>query len=361
MPTDERFSRKGRGALSNRTGRFEPRETVAFDDGWGSLEQALGESTRPATTITPEHPRSILATNDSPDVPFEQSINPYKGCEHGCTYCFARPTHSYLGLSPGIDFETKIFSKPNAAELLRRTFAKRSYIPKMIAIGANTDPYQPAERKLKITRDILEVMVEHRHPCGIVTKSQGVLRDIDRLQELAKDDLVLVMVSITTLDPKLARSMEPRASSPAARLAVIEKLAESGIPVGVLSSPMIPSLNDTELESILEAAANAGATSASYILLRLTQEVAELFSEWLMEHFPDRAEHVLSILRQAHGGQLYRSNFGERMAGRGAWASMLRKRYELATKRLGLNQRDLDLRTDLFRRPPREGDQLRLL
>ena len=353
-------TQRGRGASSNRDGRFEPRQTHAFDDGWQSLERMLDEDGRTRTRVQPEYPRSILARNDSPDIPFSVSINPYKGCEHGCIYCFARPTHAYLGLSPGLDFETRIFSKPNAAELLRAAFAKRGYRPDVIALGANTDPYQPAERELRITRSLLEVMLEHRHPCSVVTKSQGILRDVDLLVQLAELRLVRVFVSITTLDDELARSMEPRASAPAARLRTLRELSQAGVEVGVLASPMVPSLNDVELEAILKASAEAGARTAGWILLRLTQEVAELFQEWLSAHYPQRKEHVLSLLRQAHGGELYRGEFGTRMRGTGPWATLLARRFELAVKRLGLDGVLPPLRCDLFRRPPQPGENLEL-
>jgi DNA repair photolyase len=357
MSSMQQSPRKGRGSSLNPTGRFESRTLQSFDDGWGSLERALDEDSRPATELIAERTRNVLSENDSPDVPFRLSINPYKGCEHGCSYCFARPTHAYLGLSPGLDFETKIFFKPEAPERLRETFARSSYVPEVIAIGANTDPYQPAERQQQITRRLLEVMLEHRHPCAIVTKSQAVLRDLDILRELAQLELVQVMISITTLDDELARRMEPRASAPTARLKAVEHLCEAGVAVGVLASPMIPALNDSELEQILEESSRRGATQAGYILLRLAREVADLFSHWLGEHYPDRREHVLSLLRQAHGGRLYRSGFGSRMSGAGPWAKLLSRRFELACSRLGLNERRYELRSDRFRRA---GGQMEL-
>lgn len=344
--------RRGRGAVSNRSGRFEAFEREAFDDGWGTLEEPLE---RLVTELTAERTRSIIATNDSPDIPFSQSINPYKGCEHGCIYCFARPTHAYLGLSPGQDFETRIVYKPDAPEVLRRQLGARGYRPRVIAIGANTDPYQPSERQLRLTRSIIEVMAETRHPFGLVTKSAGVLRDVDLLAPLAADGLVNVFVSVTTLEPSLARRMEPRAAAPHRRLAAIAELSSVGVPVGVLASPMIPALNDHELEAILEAAAGAGARSANYILVRLPLEIKELFAEWLETHFPDRADRVLSLIRQTRGGALYRSQFGTRMRGTGSYADLLARRYEVATRRLGLDAGLPDLDTTKFRRPERAG------
>ena len=293
---------RGRGAGSNPEGRFEPYQSEAFDDGWQGLDW---EPTPISTTVTPEKSRTIITRNDSPDVPFNLSINPYKGCEHGCIYCFARPTHAYLGLSPGLDFESRIFSKPDAAKKLREQLSKQGYRPQVIALGANTDPYQPAERELKITRSILEVMEEFQHPVGIVTKSNLVLRDLDLLRALAADNLVNVMVSITTLDRQLARRMEPRAPTPERRLEAMSDLAEAGVPVCVLASPMIPGLNDSELESILKSASEAGASSAGYVLIRLPLEVKELFTEWLETHYPTKASHVLNLIRGAREGKLY--------------------------------------------------------
>lgn len=352
---------RGRGALSNRAGRYLPRSTTAVDDGWGSAERARSEDGRPATSVTAERTRSILARNDSPDIFFDRSINPYKGCEHGCVYCFARSTHAYLDLSPGLDFETKLFSKPEAAARLREELARPSYRPAVIAIGTNTDPYQPAERDLRITRSVLQVLDDCSHPVALVTKSRGILRDLDLLTSLAERSLVRVMFSITTLDPDLARRLEPRASMPAARLEAMRRLHEAGVPVGVLVSPVIPALTDTEIETVLEQAASAGARWASTILLRLPREVADLFDEWLSEHEPDRRDHVLSLLRQAHAGDLYRSEFGHRGRGAGPWAEMLQRRFEVAARRFGLGtERDAELRTDLFRRPLERGGQLGL-
>jgi len=344
---------KGRGALSNPAGRFERQELEEVDDGWYVEEQPDSI----ATTVEPDRAKGIISKNDSPDIPFDRSINPYKGCEHGCVYCFARPTHSYLGMSPGLDFETKIFSKPEAARLLREELRRPGYRCDVIALGANTDPYQPVERDLNITRAVLEVLWEHRHPVGIVTKSSLVLRDLDLLAPMARQNLAAVFLSITTLDRGLARTMEPRAAAPHRRLETIKALSDAGVPAGVLASPMIPGLNDKELESILEAAAAAGARTAGYILLRLPHEVKEIFSEWLTTHYPLKAAHVLSLVRQTHGGRLYDSEFGTRMKGDGPYADLLRRRFETASRRLGLLKRDLDLDVTQFRVPPRAGDQ----
>lgn len=318
------------------------------------------EPPRLATTVTPETTRTIITTNDSPDIPFDRSINPYKGCEHGCVYCFARPTHSYLGLSPGLDFESRIFSKPDAARLLRRELRRTGYRCAPIALGSNTDPYQPVERDLRITRALLEVMAEHRHPVTIVTKSDSVLRDLDLLAPMAGRRLVSVMISITTLDGRLARRMEPRAAVPHRRLAAIRALREAGVPVGVLASPMIPGLNDAELEAILAAAAAAGARSAAYILLRLPHELKELFTEWLETNYPLRAGRVLSLIRQVRGGRLYDGAFGSRMRGGGPHAEMLQRRFEVARRRAGLDGAPAPLDTSRFRVPAAPGDQMRL-
>jgi DNA repair photolyase len=350
-------TQRGRGITSNPTGRFEARRQNAFDDGWGTIEEP---PPRVRTTVTNERTREPITTNDSPDVPFDRSINPYKGCEHGCSYCFARTTHAYLGLSPGLDFETRIFAKPDLPEALRRRFASRGYVPQVIALGANTDPYQPVERELRISRRILEIMLEFRHPVALITKSQMVLRDLDLLSELAANGLAEVMLSLTTLDAKLARAMEPRATSPAGRLETMRRLAQANVPVGVLSSPMIPGLNDHELERILESSAEAGAKIAGYILLRLPLELAELFEQWLREHAPLRAERVLSLMRQIRGGDLYRADFQTRMVGEGPIAKLLARRFELSCGRLGLNERRHQLRTDLFRRPCPPGENLDL-
>jgi DNA repair photolyase len=342
--------RRGRGAVSNPTGRFEPHQREAFDDGWASLDQPLAPL---ETVVTEERSRSIISRNDSPDIPFDRSINPYKGCEHGCVYCFARPTHAYLGLSPGQDFETRIVAKPDGPEVLRRELARKDYVADVIALGANTDPYQPVERRLGLTRRILEVLREHHHPVSIVTKSALVLRDLDLLRELAAARLASVYVSITSLDPELARRMEPRAAAPHRRLEVVRALAAAGVPVGVLASPMIPALNDHELERILDASAAAGAGTAGYILVRLPLEIKELFADWLDEHYPDRAARVLALIRGTRGGQLYDSTFGVRMRGTGPVADLLADRFRLAARRLGLDGTLPQLDRSQFRRPSR--------
>ena len=337
----------GRGAVSNRTGRFERNTVVLVDD--PSTEGEIIEARRPQTKVTPEATRKALTTNDSPDVPFDRSINPYKGCEHGCVYCFARPTHAYLGLSPGLDFETRIYSKPDAPDALRRELGRPGYRPDVVALGANTDPYQPVERRERITRRLLEVLAEHEHPVSVITKSSLVLRDLDLLAPMAAKRLAHVYLSITTLDPELARRMEPRASTPSGRIAAIAELRSAGVPVGVLASPMIPALNDAELEKILEGAAAAGATSAGYVLVRLPLEVEDLFSEWLAIHYPLRAKHVLSLIRNTRGGDLYRSGYGERMRGSGAYADLLARRFDAACERLGLARRPADFDLTRFR------------
>ncbi|HTS92380.1 MAG TPA: PA0069 family radical SAM protein [Stellaceae bacterium] len=360
MDTIPSQPRKGRGAVGNATGRFEQEVRVATDDGWGSAD----EDPLPLdTTFTKDTARTVIARNDSPDIPFDRSINPYRGCEHGCIYCFARPTHAFLGLSPGLDFESRIFVKEDAAALLRAELSKPSYRCETIALGANTDPYQPAERKFGITRSVLEVLREFRHPVGVVTKSALVQRDIDILAEMARERLVVVSISVTTLDRVLARKMEPRAATPERRLETIAALTAAGIPVSVLSSPMIPALNDMEMERILEAAAERGATAAGYVLLRVPLEIKGLVEEWLNTHFPNKTKHVMSLLRDTHGGKEYNSQFGTRMSGSGPYAQMLRLRFERACHRLKLNERRGPWRLDntKFRRPPQKGDQLTLL
>ena len=340
---------QGRGAVSNPAGRFEALREEAFDDGWDARDPP---PERVPTEVIIDRTKTIIARNDSPDIPFDRSINPYRGCEHGCIYCFARPSHAYLGFSPGLDFETKIVAKPKAADLLRRELRKRSYAVGPLALGSNTDPYQPVERDLRITRQLLEVLSEARHPTGIVTKSALILRDLDIIVPMAKEGLAQVMVSVTTLRRDLARAMEPRAAAPARRLATIAALREAGVPVGVLASPMIPALNDSELEAILEAAANAGAGSAGFILVRLPHELKELFSEWLETHVPARAAHVESLIRDTRGGELYEAKFGERMRGQGPYAELLATRFRVASRRYGLDKKHPPFRLDLFR-PPR--------
>lgn len=332
-----------RGAVSNPVGRFESLETVYED------QEVLQEQDRQQTTIRPIQIRTIINKNDSPDVPFEYSINPYKGCEHGCIYCFARPTHEYLGLSSGLDFETQVFSKPNAAEVLKKQFSKPRYKCQIIVLGANTDPYQPIERELKITRSILEIMLKFQHPVSLITKSNQVLRDLDLLKALAKNQLVHVNLSVTSLSSELARRMEPRASQPQRRLEAIAELSAANVPVGVLASPMIPALNDMELEKILEAAAKAGAKWAAYILVRLPYEIKNLFSDWLEKNYPDKKKHVLNLIRETRGGKLYQNEWGKRMKGQGEYASLLQERFELVVKRLGLNQHKFELCTEKFK------------
>jgi DNA repair photolyase len=350
--------RKGRGAASNDTGRFEAEKRVSFDDGWGMEDEVPAPL---STTLSIDATRTIIARNDSPDIGFDRSINPYRGCEHGCIYCYARPSHAYLGLSPGLDFESRLFYKPNAAGLLTAELSKKGYSCRAIALGSNTDPYQPVERRLAITRSILEVLRDFRHPVTIVTKSALVQRDIDILGEMAKDRLAIVTVSVTTLDRTLARRMEPRASTPERRLETIAALTAAGIPTGVLTAPMIPALNDNELEQILERAKAAGAISAGYVLLRLPLELKPLFKEWLEEHFPAKAAHVLSLVAQAHGGRLYDSAWSKRMTGTGPYADMLRLRFDRACRKLGFDPRSTrPLDTMLFRPPPQRGDQLAL-
>ncbi len=349
--------RRGRGAGMNPGGRFEPTERVVFDDGWTTLEDMPPFKTE----VQVERPRSVITRNESPDIPFDRSVNPYRGCEHGCIYCFARPTHSYMGLSSGLDFETKLFAKPEAPKLLARELAKPGYKPRTIAIGTNTDPYQPIEREWRIMRQILEVLDAANHPVAIVTKSALVLRDLDILSSMAERGLAKVGLSVTTLDRKLARTMEPRASTPTKRLEAIKALSEAGIPTSVLVSPIIPALNDHEIERILDAAKAAGASEASYVLLRLPLEVSPLFRDWLLQHYPDRYRHVMSLVRSMRGGKDYDAEFGKRMKGAGPYAWQIGRRFEMATKRLGLVRRGIQMRDDLFVPPDGGGVQLSLL
>ncbi len=347
---------RGRGAESNRSGRFEPVSRHAIDDGWGSLDVLPPFE----TTVTEETPRKIITRNESPDISFDRSINPYRGCEHGCTYCFARPTHAYMGLSPAIDFETKLFAKPGAAKLLEKELARPGYEVKTIAIGTNTDPYQPIERRYRIMREILEVLDATNHPVGIVTKSALVTRDIDILSRMASRGLAKVALSVTTLDRKLARAMEPRAATPDRRIEALRLLSASGVPTTVMVAPVIPALNEPEMEKILEVAASAGVKEAGYVLLRLPLEVRDVFKEFLAREYPDRAEHVMSIIRSMRGGKEYDSQWGERMRGSGPYAWQIGRRFEMAAKRLGLNAEKRRLRTDLFTPPAMAGDQLDL-
>ncbi len=349
---------RGRGAVSNASGRYERHTRVLLDDGWGEPQ---GEDAPPPlkTEITIDSTRTIITRNQSPDISFDRSVNPYRGCEHGCIYCFARPTHAWLGMSPGADFESRLFVKPNAAELLARELSAPSYRPKTIAIGTNTDPYQPIERKLKIMRSILEVLREFRHPVGIVTKSPLVVRDIDILGPMAEMGLARVALSVTTLDRNLARAMEPRAGTPPRRLEAIRQLSEAGIPTSVMFAPIIPALNDGEMESVLTAAKEAGARSAGYVLLRLPLEIKDLFREWLEVNRPDAAKHVMSLIRQMRNGKDYDAEWHTRHRGTGPYAQMLAHRFHMAVKRLGLRD-STPLRTDLFKPPPKPGDQLAL-
>jgi DNA repair photolyase len=350
--------RKGRGAISNASGRFESEQRDAFDDGWGSAD---AEPLPLQTTLSLDTTKTIIARNDSPDIGFDRSINPYRGCEHGCIYCYARPSHAYLGLSPGLDFESRIFYKPRAAELLAAELYRKGYSCRPIALGSNTDPYQPAERRLGITRAILEVMRDFHHPVTIVTKSALVQRDLDILGAMAQEGLVAATISVTTLDRALARRMEPRAAAPERRLETIAALAAAGVPVGVLAAPMIPALNDHELEAILERARAAGATSAGYTLLRLPHELKQLFREWLETYAPEKAAHVLSLVAQTHGGKLYDGRWSMRMVGSGPYAEMLRLRFTRAANRIGFAPRAAAaLDVTRFRPPPRAGDQLEL-
>jgi DNA repair photolyase len=339
---------KGRGAASNPEGRFESTSAEAVDDGWEQEDLAP----RPATTVTEERARSIISRNDSPDIAFEQSINPYRGCEHGCIYCYARPSHGYLNLSAGLDFETKLFAKSNAAELLRRELARPGYRVSPINLGANTDPYQPVERQYRITRQVIEVLAEHRHPLTIVTKSALIERDIDLLAELARDNLVYAFVSVTSLDNRLSAKLEPRASAPHRRIEALRALHAAGVPCGVLVAPIIPMLTDRWIEQILEQGAAAGARMAGYTVLRLPYELKDLVREWLELHFPERAEHVLSLVRQMRGGRDNDPRFGKRMRGEGEFAELIRQRFTLATRRFGLaRNRDLALDVTRFRVP----------
>jgi DNA repair photolyase len=347
---------KGRGTAWAVQHRFSQDQRQACDDGWGSLDQAVSAHTLPpATRVLEEQVKTILAGNDSPDIGFDLSINPYRGCEHGCIYCYARPTHSYLNLSPGLDFETRIVAKVNAAQRLREAFSARSYSPMLLNIGSATDAYQPAERKLGITRQVIEVCSEFRHPFSLITKSSGIERDIDLIAPMAAQQLAAVYVSITTLDPALARVMEPRAASPERRLQSIRKLAAAGIPVGVSVSPVIPFLNEPELERILAAAAEAGASSAFSIVIRLPWEVNPLFQQWLQQHFPDRAARVMARIREMRGGADNSSQFGERMTGSGIWAQLLRQRFRKAADRLGLARARVELDLTQFRSARRQA------
>jgi len=348
--------RRGRAAGLNPSGRFEAVSKHVFDDGWQTLDELPPFKTEVAT----ETPRKIITTNDSPDLPFDRSINPYRGCEHGCVYCFARPTHSYMGLSAGLDFESRLFAKPNAAKLLRKELANPNYEVKSMAMGTNTDPYQPIEKQWRVTREILEVLEETNHPVGLVTKSSLITRDIDILSRMAKKGLARVAISVTSMDRKLSRAMEPRAATPTLRLETIRQLSEAGIPTSVMVAPIVPALTDHELERILDAAKANGAKDAGYILLRLPNEVSGLFKDWLLRHYPDSYTHVLSILRSMRSGKDNTAEFGTRMRGVGPYAWQLGRRFDISTRKLGLARMRMSLRTDLFTPPQLEGTQLSL-
>jgi DNA repair photolyase len=349
--------RRGRAAGINPSGRFEALRRDVFDDGWDTIEDLPPFKTEVQT----EKPRTIITRNESPDISFDRSINPYRGCEHGCVYCFARPTHGYMGLSAGIDFESKLFAKPDAAKLLERELAKDGYQPKTIAIGTNTDPYQPIEKRYGIMRQILEVLEAHNHPVGIVTKSALVTRDIDILGRMAEKGLAKVALSVTTLDRRLARAMEPRAATPTRRLEAMKALSEAGIPVSVMVAPVIPGLTDHEVERILDSAHSVGAREAGYIILRLPLEVSPIFKDWLLRHYPDSYRHVLSLVRSMRDGKDYDSTWGARMKGAGPYAWQIGRRFQITARRLGLNQNKRVLRTDLFKPPAHAGEQLSLL
>ncbi len=358
QPTARPGSGRGRGSHSNASGRYDRFTKVLTDDGWGNLDEA---PTPLRTSVIRDASRTIITRNQSPDISFDRSINPYRGCEHGCVYCFARPTHAYLGLSPGLDFESKLYMKPNAAMLLDKELRHPRYEPRVIAMGTNTDPYQPIERTRKITRSILQVLAAHRHPVAIVTKSALITRDIDILGPMAERGLVKVALSITTLDRQLARRMEPRAATPERRLDTIKLLSQAGIPTGVMAAPLIPALNDAEIEAILARAAGAGARSAGYIVLRMPLEIKDLFREWLEEHYPDRAAHVLSLIRDMRGGKDYDATWGQRMKGKGPYAAQLGLRFRMAARRLGLNELTTTLDVTQFKPPPQVGDQMSFL
>lgn len=347
---DRKRTLKGRGAVSNPAGRFETAPSTAADDGWGPVDDDFPDPA-PATSFLPDKTRNIIATNRSPDVPFEQSINPYKGCEHGCVYCYARPTHAFLDLSPGLDFETRIFYKTDPVARLLEAFDKPGYECRTLAIGTNTDPYQPGEKELRVTRRILETLLDYRHPVSIVTKGALILRDLDILGELAGLGLVSVGVSITTLDNELKTKLEPRTASPGARFRMVRELKAAGVPVGIMMAPVIPFINDHEIETVVARSAQAGAEFAGYVMLRLPFEVKDLFKEWLAEHYPLKAEHVMSRVREMRGGKSYQAEWGVRMRGQGVYADLVGKRFEVARRKHGLDiSRRAELRSDLFRR-----------
>lgn len=349
-------AQRGRGAVSNASGRFERYKSEAFDDGWDieTPQQKL------KTRVQVEHPKRIITRNQSPDISFDRSINPYRGCEHGCSYCFARPSHAYMGLSPGQDFESRIFAKPDAAALLEEELADPKYVPKVIALGSNTDPYQPVEKNWRITRSILEVLERTNHPVGIVTKSAMVLRDVDILSRMAEKGLVKVAISVTTMDAKLARSMEPRAASPTKRLETLQALHDAGIPTAMMVAPIIPALNDSEIERILEAGKAVGVDQAGYVMLRLPLEVRDIFRQWLLTNYPDRYRHVMSLIKSMRDGKDYDATWGRRMRGSGPYAWMIGRRFEKACDRLKIGIKRVELRTDLFDPPTQKNAQLSL-
>ncbi|MGZ8288780.1 MAG: PA0069 family radical SAM protein [Telluria sp.] len=354
LPPRPLAARKGRGAVSNIQGRYEVNGRESFDDGWVHDDDDVDEPAPFKTHVTDEFAKTILTRNASPDIPFNVSLNPYRGCEHGCIYCFARPTHSYLGLSPGLDFESRLFAKVNAPELLRRELAKPSYVPEPIAVGVNTDAYQPCEREFQITRRVLEVLNECEHPVAMITKNSLIERDIDLLAPMAARNQAIAAITLTTLDPEISRTLEPRAAAPARRLRTIRTLTEAGIPVRVSVAPVIPFVTEPELEKVLEAAREAGAVSAHYVVLRLPWEVNPLFQEWLQAHFPDRAQRVMNRVREMRGGKDYDSDFSQRMHGEGVWADLIRQRFEKTVKRLGMNLtsgRFAELDRSRFKRP----------
>ena len=353
----ERFHHRGRGAISNHSGRYEREERVAADDGWGTIEEPAPPL---RTTLTKETPRTIITFNRSPDIPFDRTINPYRGCEHGCVYCFARPTHAYYGFSPGLDFESRLFYKPDGPDLLERELSKPGYVPRPIALGMNTDAYQPVERKLKLTRAFLEVLSAYNHPVTLLTKSALIQRDIDLIAPMSARGLCRIGVSITTLDSKLSRQMEPRAATPRLRLQTIRTLVDAGIPVKVMMAPIIPGLNEAEIETLLAESARHGAHGAGYVLLRLPYELKDIVQEWLVQHYPDKAARIINRLRQMRGGKDYDSTWFERSRGAGEQAKLIRRRFDLATKKLGMNTDQTRLRTDLFCPPVRRGDQYRM-
>ena len=352
---DEKRFRKGRGAVSNPAGRFEATPSVAVADGWDAPPDDF-PTPDPRTTFTPDQTRNIIATNRSPDIPFEQSINPYKGCEHGCVYCYARPTHAFLDLSPGLDFETRIFYKTDPAARLREAFEAPGYECRTLAIGTNTDPYQPGEKRLRVTRQVLETLLDYRHPVTIVTKGALILRDLDLLTDLAARGLVSVAISVTTLRNELKTKLEPRTASPATRLRMVRELAAAKVPVGVLFAPVIPALNDDEIEAVVGEVAQAGAEFVGYVMLRLPFEVKDLFEEWLAEHYPLKADHVMNRVRDLRDGKAYQAEWGVRMRGQGVYADLIERRFAVARRKHGLEQapRRMELRTDLFRRTQRE-------